>query len=145
MDKSVPASSEPSSATSRLPSLKLMGEEEFYARGIDPEYLKPIDYDYCTDEVSHPCGDTLMVSMKVDSGIITGMAHNTEGCCLTKATIDLLCEACVGHPVSCLLELQSKDLISFPISMGRRDCVEICFRALRNLHGQAQVAKDARA
>lgn len=151
MDNPVLKPSEPLSATSDSlcsrstpASLPRLTEEDVWTRGISPENegcLKGIS----EFDVSAPCGDQLTMYVRIDSGIIAAMTHISTSCCLTKAIADLLCSACVGHPASYLIELKAADVVQLPISMGRRDCVDLPFRVLRKLYAKAQSEGSPRA
>jgi NifU-like protein involved in Fe-S cluster formation len=66
------------------------------------------------------CGDSCIMYVKIEDRFVTDARHTTDGCTITCACADLLCEHLIGNPIDIKINL----FIELPqIRTNRRDCV----------------------
>jgi NifU-like protein involved in Fe-S cluster formation len=67
------------------------------------------------------CGDSCIMYVKIEDRFVTDARHTTDGCTITKACADLLCERMIGNPIDIKINLFT--ILGVPIKGSRRECV----------------------
>lgn len=81
------------------------------------------------------CGDSLMLSARVENGIIADIKFNGKGCAISQASASLLTGALIGKNINTARAFSPDDLFALlkvPISPARQKCALLSFNAFKN-------------
>jgi nitrogen fixation NifU-like protein len=90
------------------------------------------------------CGDVVQLDILVESGIIKKAAHSGDGCVLSQAGAELLCQHLEGKPIESAVLMSQDDMLSLfegrPLDI-RLPCCLLPWQALQSvLYGLKLVA-----
>ena len=74
--------------------------EKVIARWLNPRYMGEIEMPQGYGKVTGPCGDTVMISLRIKNGKIIDARFMTDGCGTTIAAGGMACELAIGKTLS---------------------------------------------
>ncbi len=80
------------------------------------------------------CGDSIRLTLKIQEGIVTDIAHYGQGCAISQASISLLTDAVKNKTLIEVQRLTAEDVIAMlgiPISHTREKCATLGFTLLQ--------------
>lgn len=67
---------------------------------IHPEHKHELpDANYTLEGVNPSCGDDIILSLRVENGIIEDGAYVGDGCAISQASADMMLDLIIGRPV----------------------------------------------
>ncbi|MFV0444409.1 MAG: iron-sulfur cluster assembly scaffold protein [Planctomycetaceae bacterium] len=92
----------------------------------------------CTGRVRNPrCGDEVCIDLAIDDrGCITLARFEAQGCFISQAAADILCEHVEGQSVEAAAALRAETmlgLLGVPLTAGRYECALLALHCLRRL------------
>lgn len=67
---------------------------------IHPEHKHELpDANYTLEGVNPSCGDDIILSLRVENGIIEDGAYTGDGCAISQASADMMLDLIIGRPV----------------------------------------------
>ena len=86
-------------------------------------------------EVNLSCGDEIIVSLKLEDGIIRNIGWEGTGCTISQAAMSLLSEELARKKCDAVLQMKKEDMYGFlgiPIGPRRFKCALMGLHAVKN-------------
>jgi len=113
-------------------------EEKTYSKVVISEYRNPthfgiLEHPDAVGIIKGPCGDTMKISLKIVSGIISDARFWTDGCGATLAAGNLLTKMIIGKTLQEANNVDSKHLLDAlgGLPKEHNHCAVLAFKTLQ--------------
>ncbi len=99
-------------------------------------------YDYAFEDTNPLCGDEVRIELRVDdSGTVTDVAFDGQGCAISQASASMLTEMILGMHIDEIKAMPKEELleeVGIELSPARLKCALLSFNVLKaSLYGKA--------
>lgn len=80
------------------------------------------------------CGDKIGIQMHVEGNIVKEVRFSGNGCAISQASTDMLCESVVGKSVEDAAKTSKQDILNMlgiEISPARLKCALLCLKVMK--------------
>lgn len=120
--------------------LKFDMEDQLYREIILEHYKNPLNYgvisnpDFEVTDSNPLCGDEIRITGNIDSGAISGIKFESEGCAISKAAASIMTEFFLGKKVKEVIKIRPEDflvLLEINLSPSRTKCALLGYSTLK--------------
>jgi NifU-like protein involved in Fe-S cluster formation len=123
-------------------SSPVLDEDTIGERGVNPLFAaRDVAPTHTVEDVSHPCGDHLILFATIEGEVILDIKHGGSCCCMTKALADILCERLVGRTTEALMLMSRNDVVNYPVARNREGCIRLPFELLKALYAKTKAVR----